>query len=292
MATMNELLSRACVLFDGGTGTEYQKRGLPVGAAPETWVIDRPEAVKEVHRAYVDAGADVIETCTFGASRIRMALAEMRTPVRDLNLRAVDLAREAAGGRSLVAGSVGPLGEILEPYGDLAVEKAEEIFAEQIGALVEGGADLILIETMLSLEEALLAARMAKKCKAPAIGVTMTYEPSPSGPRTSFGEAVATVARRLQEEGVTFIGSNCGSGFELMRIVAREYRQASPMPLLIQTNAGIPSLDDAGKNVYPEAAEAFGRFASELRGMGIPMIGGCCGTTPDHIAAARRQLFP
>jgi 5-methyltetrahydrofolate--homocysteine methyltransferase len=291
MPTMNELLSRTCVLFDGGTGTEYQKRGLPVGAAPETWVIERPDAVREVHRAYVDAGADVIETCTFGASRIRMGLAGITTPVRELNLRAVQLAKEAAGGRALVAGSVGPLGEILEPYGDLPVEKAGEIFAEQICALVEAGVDVVLIETMLSLEEALVAVRAARSCGAPAIGVTMTFEPSPNGPRTSFGETVATVARRLQEEGVTFIGSNCGSGFDLMRTVAKEYRQASPMPLLIQTNAGIPSLDPSGKNVYPEQAEGFGRYASELHKLGIPMIGGCCGTTPGHIAAARKELF-
>jgi 5-methyltetrahydrofolate--homocysteine methyltransferase len=291
MATIGSLLSKKCVLFDGGTGTEYQKRGLPVGAAPELWVMEQPDKVREVHRAYVEAGAQVIETCTFGASRTRMELSELRATVREVNTRAVQLAREAAAGKALVAGSVGPLGVILEPYGDLPVNEAEEIFTEQIAALVEAGADVILVETMLSLGEALLAVRVAKNCRAPAIGVAMTYEPSPGGPRTPFGESVAGVAKALEAEGVAFIGSNCGSGFELMRAVAGEYRGATTMPLLIQTNAGIPSVDQAGHNVYPESADSFGRFAAELHAMGIPLIGGCCGTTPAHIAAAHRQLF-
>jgi 5-methyltetrahydrofolate--homocysteine methyltransferase len=291
MMTLDMLLSRPCILFDGGTGTEYQKRGLPVGAAPELWVIQQPEKVMEVHRAYVEAGAQVIETCTFGASRPRLSLSELSTTVREVNVRAVELAQEAAGGDTLVAGSVGPLGVILEPYGDMPVDEAEGVFTEQIGALVESGADLVLIETMLSLQEALLAARVAKKCGAPAVGVTMTYESTPHGPRTSFGETVAAVTAALEQEGVTFIGSNCGSGFDLMRTVAREYRQATKMPLLMQSNAGIPSVDQSGRNVYPESAESFGRFAAELRSVGISMIGGCCGTTPAHIAEARTHLF-
>jgi 5-methyltetrahydrofolate--homocysteine methyltransferase len=291
MTTVEALLSRKCVLFDGGTGTEYQKRGLPVGAAPELWVMDQPEKVKDVHRAYLQAGAHVIETCTFGASRTRMSLSDLKATVREVNTRAVQLAHEAAAGKALVAGSVGPLGVILEPYGEMPVDEAEAVFSEQIGALVESGADMILIETMLSLAEALLAARVAKKLGAPAVGVTMTYERSAGGPRTSFGETVATVAGALEQEGVAFLGSNCGSGFELMRSVAREYRQATTMPLLIQTNAGIPSVDPSGHNVYPESAESFGRFAVELHAMGIAMIGGCCGTTPEHIAAAHKHLF-
>jgi 5-methyltetrahydrofolate--homocysteine methyltransferase len=287
--TIEQLFSRRHILFDGGTGTEYQKRGLPVGAAPEEWIFANPDAVKDVHRAYVAAGSDVIETCTFGATRDRMKLAGIQSSVADLNKRAVELAREAADGKALVAGSVGPLGGILEPYGDLAIDDAEKMFAEQMNALVEAKVDIVLIETMLSLNEALVAVRAAKNAGAKIIGVTMTFEPTPDGPKTSFGESVRDVVTALESESISFFGSNCGSGFELMRVVANEFRAATKSPLLIQTNAGLPFMEN-GNNRYPEAPQSFGGFAKELADLGIQMIGGCCGTTPDHIAAAGNNI--
>jgi 5-methyltetrahydrofolate--homocysteine methyltransferase len=287
--TIEQLFLRRHILFDGGTGTEYQKRGLPVGAAPEQWIFENPNSVKEVHRAYVVAGSDVIETCTFGATRDRMKLAGINSSVSDINRRAVELAKEAANGKVLVAGSVGPLGGILEPYGDIAIEDAENMFSEQIAALVNAKVDIILIETMLSLNEALVAVRAAKNAGAKIIGVTMTFEPTPDGPKTSFGESVRDVAASLEKESISFFGSNCGSGFDLMRVVAKEFRVATKSPLLIQTNAGLPFIENGG-NRYPETPSSFGLFAKELVDIGIQMIGGCCGTTPSHISEARKQL--
>jgi 5-methyltetrahydrofolate--homocysteine methyltransferase len=287
--TLQQLLRNKPVLFDGATGTEYQRRGLPVGAAPEIWVMENPDAVKDVHRTYVAAGAQVIETCTFGATKRRLEASDVPYSVADVTRTAVALAKEAVAGKALVAGSVGPFGGILEPYGEVTVGEVEELFAEQMSVLVESGADIVLIETMISLSEAIVALRTAKSVGASTVGVTMTFEMTGSEPRTSFGESVQDVVKALTEEGATFIGANCGAGFELMRIVARSFRTESKIPVLIQTNAGIPSVEK-GLIVYPEQAASFGRFVKELTDLGIDMIGGCCGTTPEHIAEAAKNI--
>ncbi len=288
--TLQHLLAKKPVLFDGATGTEYQRRGLPIGAAPEIWVMENPDAVKDVHRTYVAAGAQVIETCTFGATKRRLEASDVRYSVADVTRTAVALAQEAANGKALVAGSVGPFGGILEPYGDVTVGEVEELFAEQISVLVESGVDIVLIETMISLSEAIVALRTAKSVGASTVGVTMTFEMTGSEPRTSFGESVRDVAAALTAEGATFIGANCGAGFELMRIVATSFRSESKIPILIQTNAGIPTVEK-GLIVYPEQAASFGRFVKELADLGVDMIGGCCGTTPEHIAEARTNII-
>ncbi|MHB1051355.1 MAG: homocysteine S-methyltransferase family protein [Bacteroidota bacterium] len=287
--TLQQLLSNTPVLFDGATGTEYQRRGLPIGAAPEIWVMENPDAVKDVHRTYVAAGAQVIETCTFGATKRRLEASDVPYSVADVTRTAVALAKEAAAGKALVAGSVGPFGGILEPYGEVSVGEVEELFAEQMSVLVESGADIVLIETMISLSEAIVALRTAKSVGASTVGVTMTFEMTGSEPRTSFGESVQDAVKALTEEGAAFIGANCGAGFELMRIVATSFRAQSKVPLLIQTNAGIPSIEN-GLIVYPEQAASFGRFAKVLADLGIDMIGGCCGTTPEHIAEAAKSI--
>lgn len=284
-----QLLKNKPILFDGATGTEYQRHGLPVGAAPEMWVMEKPEMVKQIHQSYIRAGSQVIETCTFGATRRRLEASEVKYSVADVNRRAVALAKEAADGKAFVAGSVGPFGGILEPYGDVSPNEVEELFAEQISALVESDVDIVLIETMISLSEAVLALQTAKKAGAKIIGVTMTFELINGEPRTSFGESVQDVAATLTSEGATFIGSNCGAGLDLMRRVAKEFRAHASIPVLIQTNAGIPTVE-GGKIVYPEQAASYGQFVKELADMGIEMIGGCCGTTPEHIAEARKNI--
>lgn len=285
----HQLLHNTPVLFDGATGTEYQRRGLPIGAAPELWVCERPDIVTQVHQSYLNAGSQVIETCTFGATRRRLEASDVPYSPADVNRRAVALAQQAAAGKALVAGSVGPFGGILEPYGDVPVPEAEELFAEQIAVLIDCGVDMVLIETMISLSEAVVALRTAQSLGAAAAGVTMTFEMTGGEPRTSFGETIADVVTTLTAEGASFIGANCGAGFDLMRRVATEFRRQAAVPLLIQTNAGIPAVEN-GAIVYPEQAESYGRFVKELADLGIEMIGGCCGTTPEHIARARMLL--
>lgn len=290
-ATMNltDLMLDTPILFDGATGTEYQRHGLPVGAAPEVWVMERPDIVQKVHRSYIDAGAQVIETCTFGATRRRLEASDVAYSVAEVNRRAVELAQKASGGKVLIAGSVGPFGGILEPYGDVTVEEVEELFAEQISVLLECGVDIVIIETMISLSEAAIALRTAKSLGAQTAGVTMTFEMTGSEPRTSFGEPVREAVISMAGEGASFVGANCGSGFDVMRRVAKEFKTTSPLPVLIQTNAGIPSVEN-GRIEYPEHAASFGSFVKELSEMGIEMIGGCCGTTPEHIAEAKKNI--
>jgi len=286
---IEELLNRKHIVFDGATGTEFQRLGLSGGTPPEQWVFDKPEVLKDIHRAYVQAGADVIETCTFGANRERLKASELKNSIATLNRRAVEIAREIAGEHVCVAGSVGPLGGIIEPYGEITVADAENIFAEQIASLLEAKVDLLVIETMMWSQEALVAFRTAKRLGAKIVGVTFTFEPTPDGPRTSFGESVSDIVTVFRNEPLSFIGSNCGSGFSVMRDVVKEYRSATQLPLLIQTNAGIPILEN-GKNHYPESPESFGMFVQEIANLGVQMIGGCCGTTPAHIAEACKRI--
>lgn len=286
---IEELFKCKHIVFDGSTGTEFQRLGLSGGTPPEQWVFDKPEVLKDVHRAYIEAGADVIESCTFGANRERLKASEFKNSIAILNRRAVDIAREIAGEKICVAGSVGPLGGIMEPYGEITVAEAENIFSEQISALLEAKVDMLVIETMMWSQEALVAFRSAKRLGAKIVGVTFTFEPTPVGPRTSFGESVSDIVAVFHNEPLSFIGSNCGSGFSVMRDVVNEYRTATSLPLLIQTNAGIPTLEN-GKNRYPESPESFGLFAQEIADLGVQMIGGCCGITPAHIAEACKRI--
>jgi 5-methyltetrahydrofolate--homocysteine methyltransferase len=287
---IEEFFTRKHIVFDGATGTEFQRLGLSGGTPPEQWVFDKPDVLKDIHRAYVDAGSNVIETCTFGANRERLKASDLKNSIEKLNRRAVEIAREIAGNNVLVAGSVGPLGGILEPYGEISAAAAETIFAEQIAVLLEAKVDMIVIETMMWSQEALVAFRTAKQLGAQIVGVTMTFEPTPDGPRTSFGESVSDIVAAFRDEPLSFIGSNCGSGFPVMRDVVKEYLAATTLPLLIQSNAGIPTLEN-GRNRYPESPASFGQFAQEIAAMGVKMIGGCCGTTPAHIAEARKRII-
>lgn len=291
MITLDELLQgKTSILFDGAMGTECQKRGLPVGSPPELLNLENPQALRAIHESYVVAGADVVESNTFGGNRKRLEANDLHGKIREINNMAAEAALEAAEGKAFVAGSVGPLGALVEPYGEVSRQEAKDIFGEQVSILREAGIGLILIETMISLEEALLALEAAREAGAAFVGVTMTFEPTPNGPRTAFGEAPAQVARTLLENGANIVGSNCGSDLDTMRAVAKEFLAATDRSILIQPNAGIPSIEN-GVSVYPEDPQSFGRFLHELTSTGIRLIGGCCGTTPQHIASAKTRLL-
>lgn len=283
------LLTRKPVLFDGATGTELQKRGLPVGRSSALWNIERPALVEQLHLDYLDAGSLVIETNTFGANRKRLELEGLGDRVREINRRGAEVALAAARGKAIVAGSVGPLGVLIEPFGELSREEANEAFTEQLGALVEAGIELVLIETMISLDEALLALKAARAAGSKIVGVTLTFEIGLQGARTVFGETPALAAQKLKEAGADFVGSNCGRGFDEMLIVATGIRRATDLPLLIQPNAGIPEYAN-DRIIYPGTPEQFAKFVRTTVALGIEFVGGCCGTTPDHIRAAKAVL--
>lgn len=272
------------LLFDGAMGTELQRRGLPLEVPPELWNLENPKVVEEVHRDYVSSGAMVIETNTFGGNRVRLKRAGLEKKIKEINERALEIALKVSQGKILIAGSVGPLGEFIEPYGDISEEMAEEIFSEQIDILKSSGVDFILIETMISLNEAKIALRSAKKLQC-IVGVTMNFEWSGGTGRTPFGDDVENSIKELEKEGADFVGANCGKGFEDMRKIAPIIRKATDLPVLIQPNAGIPKIVD-GKLVYIGKPADFSKFVEKMIDLKIDFVGGCCGTTPEHIKKA------
>jgi 5-methyltetrahydrofolate--homocysteine methyltransferase len=278
------------LLGDGALGTQLQARGLQPGEAPESFNLTRPEAVSEVARLYAEAGAEIVTTNTFGGSPFRLAAHGLADRTEEVNRLAVELARAAVGGRAFVAGSVGPCGHLLAPLGDVEPEEVEAGYERQIRALAAAGVDLVLIETMTDLAEATLAIRAARNV-APDLPVaaTMTFDATPRGLFTVMGVSVERAAAGLAEAGADVVGSNCGCGIEGMIAVARAFRDKSALPIAIQANAGLPQRRDGGF-VYVESPEFMAERVGALLDLGVRIVGGCCGTTPDHIRAFRSLI--
>lgn len=281
------LRSSPALVGDGAMGTLLMARGLAPGRPPEEATLAHPDWVVEAARRYALAGADVVETNTFGASPLKLALAGLAGEVERLNREAVGLAREGAGEGVWVAASVGPCGRLLEPWGDAASAAVLEGFVAQIGFLADAGVDVVFVETMTDLEEAKLAVRAAKQA-APHLPVVamMTFEATPRGFFTIMGTSVADAAAALEAAGADAVGSNCGNGVGEMVEIARELRRHSSLPVAIQPNAGLPRTRD-GRLEWGESPSSMAEGARELLALGVGLIGGCCGTTPEHVRALR-----
>jgi 5-methyltetrahydrofolate--homocysteine methyltransferase len=285
---LERLKGGGVLVGDGAWGTQLMARGLPPGQPPEWFALERPEVLEEVARLYVDAGADLVTTDTFGGSSFRLKLHGLDGEKERVNRRAVESVRRAVAGRAFVSASVGPSGQILEPYGDTSPDAVEDAFAEQVTVLAAAGADLVCIETMSDLVEATRAVRAAKAV-APRLPVmaTMTFERTPRGFFTVMGVSVERAASGLAAAGADIVGSNCGTGIEDMLEVARAMVRETALPVAIQPNAGLPVTRD-GALVYEQTPEAMAARVPELLDAGIAIVGGCCGTTPGHTAALRR----
>ncbi len=273
-------------LSDGAMGTMLQEAGLELGKAPELYNIEKPEVVREIHLAYLRAGSDIIQTNTFGGSPLKLARFGLESQVRELNSKAAQLAREAAqmSGRDvLVAGSMGPSGELISPFGTLEPEEAQEAFALQAQAIADGGADLILIETMSDLVEAKAALRGALRSGLP-VWVTMTFE---ANGRTNWGVSAKEAREELAALGASCIGANCSVGPKELLPIVQELAQGS-LPVIVQPNAGLPQLID-DETVFPLGPKGFAAQMEPLLQY-VKVIGGCCGTTPGHIAQLRNLL--
>jgi 5-methyltetrahydrofolate--homocysteine methyltransferase len=284
-------LRRGDVLVgDGAWGTQLMLRGLPPGEPPEWFALDKPETIEEVARLYLEAGADLVTTDTFGGTSFRLKLHGLDAERERINRQAVEAVKRAVAGRALVSASVGPSGQLLEPYGDTAPDAVEAAFAEQIAVLAAAGADVLCIETMGDLTEATRAVKAAKAV-APGVPVmaTMTFEPTPRGYFTVMGVSVEKAVAGLEAAGADVVGSNCGTGIGDMVEIARRMARATRLPLLIQPNAGLPETRD-GKVVYTETPETFAARVPELLDLGVAIVGGCCGTTPDHTRAIRSAV--
>ena len=285
-----ELLGTRTVLFDGAMGTELMRRGLPQGAPPETWNLDRPGSLRDVHAAYFAAGADIVTTNSFGASPIKLASHGIEAGARELNIAAARLAASVRPTGRFVAGSVGPTGRFLKPQGEGVEEDFEAAFEIQAAALAEGGADLLIIETMFDLREASCALRAAKRAAALPVFATMTYNRTKRGFFTLMGQSAAACAAELEALGAAAVGANCTLSSDGMLGLAREIRAASSLPVIIQPNAGQPRLGPSGELTYGQSVEDFVRDALSIVAEGANIVGGCCGTTPEHIRALAAAL--
>jgi 5-methyltetrahydrofolate--homocysteine methyltransferase len=278
------------LLVDGAMGTMLMERGLRPGECPEAINLARPEVLGEIAALYLEAGADIIETNTFGASPAALSRYGLDDRVEAINEAAVRTVRSAVGQRAYVAASCGPSGRLLKPYGDADPEDLYAGYLRQLGSLVTAGTDAVFVETMTDLAEATLAVRAAKEV-SPAIPVvaTMTFDATPRGFFTVMGVSVEQAARGLREAGADAIGSNCGNGIDKMVEIAAAFRGCSEMPLVIQSNAGLP-VADGGSIVYPETPEFMAGRSTDLLAAGVSIIGGCCGTTPAHTKALRAVI--
>jgi 5-methyltetrahydrofolate--homocysteine methyltransferase len=278
------LQSGKTLVADGATGTNLHEMGLQPGIAPEDLVLDRPELILKLESAFAAAGSDIILTCTFGGTRLRMKDSKFAQRVTEVNMRSVELAHKAASIRSgiLVAGSIGPTGLLMKPYGPLTPDEACAAFTEQIQGLVAGGVDLLVIETMFAFDEADAAFKAARTVTDLPIVVSFSYD---RGVRTMMGVKPAEMIKHYKEMGAALVGANCGTSLENMEKVVQEYIATEPdFPLWIKPNAGLPRMVD-GNTIFDVTPEQMAEFASRYAALGARVVGGCCGNTPDHIAA-------
>jgi 5-methyltetrahydrofolate--homocysteine methyltransferase len=271
------------LVADGATGTSYQEMGLSIGVAPEEWVEDHPERVIGLHRAFIEAGSDIILTDTFGGTPIRLRETRFADRASELNRRAAKLASEAAAGTHvLVAGSMGPTGMLMDPLGDLTASAAADAYAEQAAGLVEGGVDLLLLETFFALEEAVAAVEGIRRVTALPLVVSFSFD---QGTRTMMGVSPAAMVKAIGPLGVAAIGANCGRSLEDMAKVVEELAALDAgIPLWIKPNAGLPRMDgDMAR--YDTTPETMASFARRFMEAGAKIVGGCCGSSPAHVAA-------
>jgi 5-methyltetrahydrofolate--homocysteine methyltransferase len=279
------------ILADGAMGTMLFASGLENGASPELWNVEHPERVEAIHRGYLEAGAQLLLTNTFGGTRHRLALHNLQDRVAELNLAAVNVLREevaASGVTALVAGDIGPSGGVLLPYGEMTFEEARDAFAEQARALVAGGVDLIWIETMADLEE-MRAAVEAVRQVSPEIPIitTMTFD---THGRTMMGVTPEKAVVYLKDLGAAAAGGNCGNGPDEIIAVVEKMKATSPeVTLVAKANAGIPELV-GGRAVYRATPEMMVDYARQVFAAGARIIGACCGSTPAHIQAIAGAL--
>lgn len=284
-------LSKEKVLVsDGAIGSLLFEKGLNPGDCPERFNLERPEILAEIALSYLQADADIIQTNTFGASPLKLSDYDLDDKTEEINKKAVEIVKQIVDSKALVSGSVGPTGKMLLPYGDIEPVAMKDNYKKQISILIESGVDLLCIETMTDLNEAVIAVESARELSQdiPIIS-TMTFDVLPQGCVTIMGNKISEVCAKLEEAGANVIGSNCGNGTKNMITIAKEFIANSQLPIIIQSNAGIPTIID-DQVIYQETPEEFADFTKILLELGVSIIGGCCGTTPNHIRAIRQTV--
>jgi 5-methyltetrahydrofolate--homocysteine methyltransferase len=270
------------LVSDGATGTNLQQRGLAAGKPGEVWVLERSDEILQLHRDFVAAGSDVILTCTFGGTSIRLAGEGLDERTVELNQRAVALAREAVKDTDvLVAGSIGPTGQMLKPLGTLEEEDCYQSFEEQARTLAKAGVDLLVVETMYDLAEASLAVKAVKTvCDLPLV-CSFSYD---RGTRTMMGVKPAQMAKQFAGD-ADLLGINCGKSLEDNLEALKELRTATDLPIWFKPNAGLPQVDAEGRTIFDITADGMGAKVPDWLAAGASVVGGCCGSSPAHVAA-------
>jgi len=284
MKTITEKIKQGKILVsDGAWGTFLQQKGLLPGECPELWNIEKPNEVFEIAKSYIDAGSDMIETNSFGGNVFKLKQYGLGNRVFEINKAAAEISRRAAGPNKHVLGSIGPTGKMIM-MGDVTFDELYDAFKEQALALAEGGADAIVIETMSDLDEAIAAVKACKENTSCEIICTMTFDKSgDKAYNTMMGVTPAEMVNGIISNGASIVGANCGNGIQNMIEISELIRSVnSEIPILIHANAGAPIYKD-GKTVFPESAEEMAGFVETLVNAGANIIGGCCGTTPEHI---------
>jgi len=284
---LDRLKAGEVLVCDGAMGTFLQAKGLEPGTCPELWCLERADAVRDIHAQYRAAGSDIVETNSFGGTRYKLQLYGLAAQTVEINRAAAALAREVAGDSQYVLGSVGPTGEFMAPLGSETEADFYAAFSEQVIALEQGGADLVIIESMTAVEEAAAAVRAAKENTALTVIVSFTFDPRIDGGYASMmGVTPARFAAELTAAGADIIGTNCGTGPDHMIEVVRLLRAAAApeIPVLAMPNAGMPELEN-GVTVFRATPAEVGAKARALVAAGAGIVGGCCGTGPAHIAA-------
>ena len=281
----NILNKNKIILLDGAMGTQLQSKGLPVGACPEKWCLENPEKLSEVHTSYIKAGSDIIYSCTFGANRFKLKEYNI-SDVISINCKLAKIAKKTAKGKALVAGDIGPTGKFIFPYGEVNFEDAVNIFKEQVKGLLKGGVDLFVIETMMDLQEARATLLAVKETTNKPVIVTMTFDKEG---RTLNGNDPLSCLITLQSLGANAFGCNCSVGPKEMVKVIKDLKKHASIPLIAKANAGLPRLED-DETVFDMSASVFAKKAVNLVKAGVNLIGGCCGTSPEHIKAVAKIL--
>jgi 5-methyltetrahydrofolate--homocysteine methyltransferase len=289
MSKLTDFLAGSGILVaDGATGTQLQKAGLKPGASPERWNLENPEAIRALHRGYIEAGANVVLTNTFGGTRFRLARHGLEAQVKEINAAAARLAREVAGESVFVFGDIGPSGELLKPLGRLTYEEAVAGFAEQAEGLLAGGVDAILVETLSDINEAKAALEGVRRVSAD-IPVLVTFSFDTHG-RTMMGIKPEKAAREIWALGVTAVGANCGRTLTETLTAIEQMRAAVPEAVLMaKPNAGLPHAS-GGDMVYDVTPEIMAEYAHKFAAQQVKIFGGCCGSAPEHIHAIAEAL--
>ncbi|MGN0801127.1 MAG: homocysteine S-methyltransferase family protein [Candidatus Faecivicinus sp.] len=282
-----QLTQQGIVILDGATGSNFRRAGMPVGVCGELWALEHPEVVLELQRAYVDAGSQIVYAPTFSANRIGLGMHGLEGRLQELNAGLVALSKRAADGRALVAGDITTTGKILEPQGDMTYQQLLDVYKEQIQALAEAGADLIAVETMLTLEETMAALEAAQAVCGLPVMCTLTLE---ADGHLLYGGTAVEAVEALQEMGAAAVGLNCSVGPDQLESVVSAMKAVARVPVIAKPNAGMPTMDDQGFAHYSMSPEDFARAMKKLTWRGARIVGGCCGTDPEYIRALAQAV--